>query len=57
MSFVEITCPYMYPGMYESSCHYSAVVGEINEDKDKTIDFSRVKADSLKQVRHQPSKN
>ena len=28
-----------------------AVVGEINEDKDKTIDFSRVKADSLKQVR------
>lgn len=47
----------MYPGMYESSCHYSAVVGEINEDKDKTIDFSRVKADSLKQVRYQPKKN
>ena len=30
----------------------SAVVGEINEEKDKSIDFSRIKADGLKQLAH-----
>lgn len=52
MLFVEITCTYMFGLTRSCLIRASAVVGEIHEEKDKSIDFSRLKADSLKQVRH-----
>jgi len=39
-------------GLYIVRGDNIAIVGEINDDKDKKIDFSRVKADPLKQLVH-----